>query len=62
MMERPCHKLLLLPFVLTFTAEAAFAQPVPQLVASEAEKIQARINAASLALGNKLQKPFSKKS
>jgi Putative metallopeptidase len=51
--------LLLLPFALMFTAETAFAQPV----ASEVEKIRARIGTASLALGNSPSfKSFSPKN
>jgi hypothetical protein len=47
------HILLLLAFILVFSAQPIFAQPAsPEAASSEGEKFQARINAAAVALGD----------
>src|SRR5271170_4126664 len=47
------HILLLLPFVLLFSAKPIFAQPAsPEAASSEGEKFQARINDTARTLGN----------
>jgi Putative metallopeptidase len=50
---RRWHILILLAFILVFSAEPIFAQPAsPEAASSEGEKFQARINATAVALGD----------
>jgi hypothetical protein len=47
------HILILLAFILVFSAQPIFAQPAsPDVASSEGEKFQARIDATAVALGD----------